>query len=52
MIVVLDHLEINTKIDTKISDNSMKTVEFGEYKELSEIDKVVNAMLAEMHSKT
>jgi len=52
IIVVLGHSEIDTKVNTKISDDSIETIEFGEYKELSEINRVVNAMLAGIHSET
>ena len=49
IIVVLGHSEIDTKVDTKISDDSIEIIKFGKYKELSEI---VDAMLARIHNET
>ena len=39
---MLDHL----KADIEVLDYSMKTVESNEYREMSEIDKVANSVLA------
>jgi len=36
----------HSKINTKISDDSMKTMVFSECKELLEIDEIANRMLA------
>jgi len=46
MIVILDCLDI----DIEISDVSMETERFGEYREVLEINRVTNSMLAEIHS--
>lgn len=42
IILILDHLEVNIKV----SDNSMKTVEFNEYKKSLRVNGFTNGMLA------
>ena len=48
MIVILDYL----KIDIKISDDNIKIMRFGKCKNLSEINRFTNKMLAIIQSKT
>ena len=40
IIVILNYLEIGVKV----SDNSVKTTEFGKYREMLNIDKVANSV--------
>ena len=47
VIVILDCLDINIEI----SDVSMETEGFGEYREVLEINRVTNSMLAKIHSR-
>jgi len=46
MIVILDCLEVNTKV----LDNSIETAVFGEYRESLKIDGIANGVLAAMQS--
>ena len=48
MIVILDYL----KIDIKISGDNIKIMRFGECKNLLEINRFTNKMLAIIQSKT
>jgi len=42
----------HSKVDIEVSDNDMKTVEFGKYRESSKINMIANGILATIQSRT
>jgi len=47
VVPMLGHL----KVDIEVSDNGMKTVEFGKCKESSKIDMIANGILATIQNR-
>jgi len=38
-------------VDTKVSDISVETAEFSEYREISRVDSVINSVLAMIYNR-